>query len=224
MAQQLVSLETRDQIQCFLRKKAQTPRPLTVEDVLKSIRRSVSRMFKRGFGYEDVVAALSEQNIDVSTEIIEAFYAPSKAEKGKGRARKKQPKKIPELKQPVAQEQLEAIAARFCQLAKGRKGLNLQELVAALEEAIDEDLAAGWRYEDIADWIREDFSIAIASGTLKRYHLNLKRSGTSEKKASPAPAPLEDEKSVEGGEPSATKPQRLQERASTDELEKEFNL
>lgn len=243
MAQQLVSLDTRNKIKAFLREKAKTQRPLTVEDVLKSIRSSVGRMLKRGYSYDDVAAALSEQNASVSAECIETFYAPTKAEKGKGKSKKKPREKLPELEQPVSKEQLETIVARFKELAKSRKGLNLQELVAELEEAIAEDLAAGWRYEDIADWIRDDFGIAIAPGTLKRYHTALKRpkSGEGEPKgqvaqesseSSPVPEPesLQEEVPVGGRrqgreEPAAAvKPRRLKEFPSKDELEKEFNL
>lgn len=261
MAQQLVSLDTRNKIKEFLREKARTQRPLTVEDVLKSIRSSVNRMLKRGYDYRDVVIAFSEYNVSVSVAVIETFYAPTKEEKGKGRPKKKLREKVPELEQPVSKEQLETIVARFQEMAKSRKGLNLQELVAELEEAIDEDVASGWRYEDIAHWIWEDFGIAIAPGTLKRYHTALKRhksgegepedqvgqedshnplvatkqgQGEAGRRSRPAPVvsvnqqpmttPSGGQRQARGEPTAVTKPRRLKELTSKDELEKEFNL
>ena len=148
MPQTYVSHETRDKIKQFLREKSKTSRPLTVEDVLKSIRSNVNKMLKRGFGYEDIAEALLEHDISVSVEIIESFYAPT--EKGKRKSRKKPREQVPELELSVSKEQLEKVEARFQELAKSRKGLNLQELISELKEEIDSDLKAGWSYEYIA--------------------------------------------------------------------------
>ncbi|NEQ31056.1 MAG: hypothetical protein F6K04_08635 [Leptolyngbya sp. SIO4C5] len=173
MARQiLVSRETSERIKQLLKQRARTPRPLTVADVLKSLRPSVSRMLKQGHGYRDVIEALAAQNIVVSLEVIEAFYQSQVSGKGKG---KRPAKSHPELEQVVTQVQLDAIAAALKELAKTRRGQNLRELVAELEEAIDEDLAAGWSYDHIADWLDKDFSLKIAPGSLRSYHQALKR-------------------------------------------------
>lgn len=166
-----ISLETRDRLKSYLADKARTRRPSIVEDALKAIRPSVKKILKRGYIYSDVVAELEKLDIAVTEAVVEAFYAP----KPKGRNKKKTPERFPELTQLVTQQQRDRAIVRFEELATTRKGLTLRELVVELAAAIDDDLQAGWQYEDIARWIRDDFSVQISSGTLKRYHGELKR-------------------------------------------------
>lgn len=218
MAQHLVSLDTCEKLQRFLKDRAKHKRPPSVEDILMGIRPSVNRMLKRGFDYQDIVSALSEHNVSVDVAIIETFYAPTKR-KSKSKPRRK----ILELQQPVSRDQLETVVARFAELAKGRKGLTLQELVAALSDAIAEDLEAGWRYEDIADWIQADFGIEIAPGTLKRYHSAVKSGKGQPHTTSPLlPSPHE-QKLITGEAAAVSRPRRLKESSSRD-LAAEFNL
>ncbi|NEP56916.1 MAG: hypothetical protein F6K31_07800 [Symploca sp. SIO2G7] len=225
-----VSHETRDKIKQFLREKSKTNRPLTVEDVLKSIRSSVGKMLKRGFGYEDIAEALLEHEIRVSVEIIEAFYAPT--EKGKKKSRKKPREQVPELELSVSKEQLEKIEARFQELAKSRKGLNLQELISELKEEIDSDLEAGWSYEYIARWLKDDFGIDIAPGTVKRYHQSKEKTVESDREPDNGETPAKgkaqggSEESSKSSTPPPKQKRRLQEPSSKEQekLAGEFNL
>ena len=219
MTQVLISQETQEKIKQLLQQKAKTPRPLAAADALKKIRSFVSRMLKKGHSFEDVRTALAEQNLNLSFEVIKAFYTlPKGGEKSKRKSRKHSNEKIPALAQPISQEQLEAIVAAFQQLAQTRKGRTLQELVSTLEQEIDEDLNAGWDYDDIVQWLEDDFNVKIAASTLKRYHKDTKR---KKEQTLQKQTEQEDKEAT-----TATPPKRLQEPSSAlkTTLAGEFNL
>ncbi len=211
MAQVLVSSETQAKIKQLLQQKARTPRPLTVEDALKKIRPSVRKMLRKGHSLEDVNLALSEYNLNLPLAVIEAFYSPQKAaEKGNRKSQKRLSREIPALANSISRQQLDEIVTRFQQLAQTRKGKTLQELVASLVAEIDEDLQAGWNYEDIAQWLADDFNVKIAVSSLKRYHTDSKRK--AKPVAQPSSKPADEPKPAVSDQPAATKhPKRLQE-------------
>ena len=211
MAQVLVSSETQAKIKQLLQQKAKTPCPLTVEDVLKKIRPSVRKMLRKGHSLEDVNSALTECNLNLPLAVIKTVYAPQKgAEKGNRKSQKRLSQELPALADPISQKQLDEIVTCFQQLAQTRKGKTLQELVASLVAEIDEDLQAGWDYEDIAQWLADDFNVKIAVSSLKRYHTDSKRKAKPVAQPSSKPAG-EPKPAVSDQRPAAKHPRRLQE-------------
>lgn len=148
---------------------AETPKPLTVRQLLVQNKTVLRSMLKNGHSCADVATVCTEHNVQVSnTTVKNIIIKPRK----KNTVKEKENKAIKEQADallPVSQEQASAIIAEWTRLSTVRKGLTKQALVIAMKPDIDTALEAGYSYDDIAGLMAHN-GVTIAVGSLKKYH------------------------------------------------------
>ncbi|MEO0373013.1 MAG: hypothetical protein AAF329_00010 [Cyanobacteria bacterium P01_A01_bin.17] len=177
-----ISEATKTTLAARLQETAQTPKPLTVEQLIIRNKPVLHKMLKNGHSHADMAAVLTTCGITVSGTTIEVLLNKGSKKKAvKDRTKEAQA----EAALTVTTRQAEAVIAEWAHLATIRKGLTKQELVIAISTDIDAALAAGYTYEDIAVLMTEQ-GITIAASSLQKYHRAAKRQNpTKEKRIQP---------------------------------------
>jgi ribosomal protein L12E/L44/L45/RPP1/RPP2 len=177
VAQQLTNPDAVELIAQSLLEKASTPRPLTLPELLRKVKPSISKMLRNGHSYSDVVRILGEHNVETTETVVEAYYSGVKKVKG-GKGKSKEISAEAEV--IIDAKTAKAIVEAFESQASIRKGLTKEELVAQLREPIEKMLAAHYTYEDISK-VMESCGVQISPATLKSYYQGKKRQEIAEK-------------------------------------------
>lgn len=175
-SQPLIADATKTALASLLTETAKTPKPLTVEELVKRECSALRAMRKNGHSHNDAAAVFTAHRLSVSGETITAIL--TKAGKKKT-AKGKQSDLSAEASLTVSHKQAEAIAAEWTRLSTVRKGFTRQELVVAMRSEIDAALEAGYTFADIAVLL-ETKGVKIAPSSLQRYHRAGKRQGADE--------------------------------------------
>jgi uncharacterized protein YerC len=156
----------------LLLEKAQSPKPLTLPELLNKAKLSINKMLKNGHTYADVAEVLAEFDLEITSLEIEAILMGTKKVKGKRKSKAKENGTEGEIviEAEAATEILEALA----QQAQIRKGLTKEELVESLREPIEKMLAAGYNYDDIAAVLASS-GVQISGATIKSYYQGAKK-------------------------------------------------
>ena len=235
---QLTSPDVSDQIAKALLEKASTPRPLTLPELLRLVKPSITKMLRNGHTYSDVVDLLAFHQVTTTAEVVEAYHTgvkKVKGSKGKGKV------DSASCEIQIDAHSAEAIALALKEQAEIRKGLTKEELVAQLREPIEKMLAAHYTYSDISA-VMADCGVQISPATIKSYYKGKrsKRSPTKTGKgASSASGMTSENKSVTSSKYSELQAPKLKASSSSQkrnkrltesdvdeekDLEKEFNL
>ena len=177
VAQQLTNPDAVELIAQSLLEKASTPRPLTLPELLRKVKPSISKMLRNGHSYSDVVRILEEHDVETTETVVEAYYSGVKKVKG-GKGKSKEISAEAEV--IIDAKTAEAIVEAFESQASIRKGLTKEELVIQLREPIEKMLAAHYTYEDISK-VMESCGVQISPATLKSYYQGKKRQEITEK-------------------------------------------
>ncbi len=163
---QLTSPDVSDQIAKLLLEKASTPRPLTLPELLRIVKPSITKMLRNGHTYSDVVDLLAFHEVTTTAEVVEAYHTgvkKVKGSKGKGKV------ESASCEIQIDAHSAEAIALALKEQAEIRKGLTKEELVAQLREPIEKMLAAHYTYSDISA-VMADCGVQISPATIKSYY------------------------------------------------------
>ncbi len=235
---QLTSPDVSDQIAKALLEKASTPRPLTLPELLRLVKPSITKMLRNGHTYSDVVDLLAFHQVTTTAEVVEAYHTgvkKVKGSKGKGKV------ESASCEIQIDAHSAEAIALALKEQAEIRKGLTKEELVAQLREPIEKMLAAHYTYSDISA-VMADCGVQISPATIKSYYKGKKSKGSTErtgKRTSNASGTTSSNESVTSSKSSDKKAPTLKASSSSHkrnkrlaesdldeekDLEKEFNL
>ena len=231
---QLTNRDAVDKIAQLLEKKAATPRPLTLPELLKKVKTYITKMLRNGHTYADVVEVLANFEVVTTASVVEAYHTGVNKVKGK---KGKDLAQLAEAELQIDADRASSIIEAFSQQAEIRKGLTKSELVAQLREAIEKMLAANYTYEDISG-VMADCGVRISPVTIKSYYQGKKtKPKTSSLRESQKNTSLDEENLVESK--SSTQVSKIQEARSQtkrdkrlpesdlnkeQDLEKEFNL
>lgn len=157
----------------LLLEKAQSPKPLTLLELLQRAKPSINKMLKNGHTYTDVALVLAEFDLEITPIEIEAILMGTKKVKGKRKGKAKENGTEGEI--VIEAEAATEILEELAQQAQIRKGLTKEELVESLREPIEKMLAAGYNYDDIAQVLTSS-GVQISGATIKSYYIgSLKR-------------------------------------------------
>ncbi|GFE71683.1 hypothetical protein [Chroococcus sp. FPU101] len=164
---QLTNSDAASLVAQLLLEKAQSPKPLTLPELLQRAKLSINKMLKNGHTYTDVALVLAEFDLEITPLEIEAILMGTKKVKGKRKGKAKENGTEGEIviEADVATEILEVLASE----AQIRKGLTKEELVESLREPIEKMLAAGYNYDDIAQVLASS-GVQISGATIKSYY------------------------------------------------------
>ncbi len=235
---QLTSPDVSNQIAKALLEKASTPRPLTLPELLRLVKPSITKMLRNGHTYSDVVDVLAFHEVTTTAEVVEAYHTgvkKVKGSKGKGKV------ESASCEIQIDAHSAEAIIEAFKKQAEIRKGLTKEELVAQLREPIEKMLAAHYTYSDISA-VMADCGVQISPATIKSYYKGKKSKGSTQrtgKRTSNASGITASNESVTSSKSSESKAPTLKKSNSPTkghkrlpsseldqekDLEKEFNL
>jgi hypothetical protein len=173
VSQQLTNPDAVELIAQSLLEKASTPRPLTLPELLRKVKPSISKMLKNGHTYSDVVEVLASYEVMTTTSAVEAIHTEVKKIKG-GKGKGKDKDLSAEAEVLIEASTAEVIFKAFESQASIRKGLTKEELVIRLREPIEKMLAAHYTYEDISK-VMESCGVQISPTTIKSYYQGKKR-------------------------------------------------
>jgi hypothetical protein len=175
VSQQLTNLDAVELIAQSLLEKASTPRPLSLPELLRKVKPSITKMLKNGHIYSDVVEVLASYEVMTTVSVVEAIHTEVKKIKGgKGKGKGKDKDLSAEAEVLIEASTAEAILKAFESQASIRKGLTKEELVVRLRESIEKMLAAHYTYEDISK-VMESCGVQISPATIKSYYQGQKR-------------------------------------------------
>lgn len=159
----------------LLRDCSEIPKPLTLFELLGKAKSSITQMLKNGHTYKDVVRVLASFEVMTSESEVEGCHTQVNQLKGKrGKRKRKDNHSNPEPEFLIDFAIAQQICQDLAQQAEIRKGLTKEELVAQLREPIEQMLASGYSYEDIAQQMSVG-GVQIAPSTLKTYYNKLER-------------------------------------------------
>jgi hypothetical protein len=173
VSQQLTNPDAVELIAQSLLEKASTPRPLSLSELLRKVKPSITKMLKNGHTYSDVVEVLASYEVMTTVSVVEAIHTEVKKIKG-GKGKGKDKDLSAEAEVLVEASTAEAIFKAFESQASIRKGLTKEELVIRLREPIEKMLAAHYTYEDISK-VMESCGVQISPTTIKSYYQGQKR-------------------------------------------------
>jgi hypothetical protein len=82
VSQQLTNPDAVELIAQSLLAKASTPRPLSLSELLRKVKPSITKMLKNGHTYSDVVEVLASYEVMTTTSVVEAIHTEVKKVKG----------------------------------------------------------------------------------------------------------------------------------------------